>query len=304
MSLVLCLSSLPLFWSLLCLSFYLECALSSLSKPAHFSKSESRNEGPGREKEEGGKASRRETCGSSRCCGQLYEVPLALPKSWSRISSVALVLRGSEECVCVCVCVYMHACGLTLSYVDSSWPPRLYVAQQAPLSMGFCRQEYWSGLACPPLGDLPNPGIELAYPALAGRFLTTSATWEALIRRSLRLNEDIKEPWNDLPGILIRKERDSSEFALCQMRTQEKVAIYTPGEGSHQEPWSWTSHRTMGSKCLLCKPLHLWYCVTAAGADQDTTVLLQVIMKGWVPGIWMAEVPQVTPAQVSREPAL
>ena len=206
--------------------------------------------------------------------------------------------------VCVCVCVYMHACGLTLSYVDSSWPPRLYVAQQAPLSMGFCRQEYWSGLACPPLGDLPNPGIELAYPALAGRFLTTSATWEALIRRSLRLNEDIKEPWNDLPGILIRKERDSSEFALCQMRTQEKVAIYTPGEGSHQEPWSWTSHRTMGSKCLLCKPLHLWYCVTAAGADQDTTVLLQVIMKGWVPGIWMAEVPQVTPAQVSREPAL
>ena len=122
MSLVLCLSSLPLFWSLLCLSFYLECALSSLSKPAHFSKSESRNEGPGREKEEGGKASRRETCGSSRCCGQLYEVPLALPKSWSRISSVALVLRCSDECVCVCVCVcvYTHACGLTLSYVDSS----------------------------------------------------------------------------------------------------------------------------------------------------------------------------------------
>ena len=57
----------------------LEGALSSLSKPAHFSKSESRNEGPGREKEEGGKASRREACGSRRCCGQLYEVPLALP---------------------------------------------------------------------------------------------------------------------------------------------------------------------------------------------------------------------------------
>ena len=34
------------------------------------------------------------------------------------------------------------------------------VARQAPLSMGFSRQEYWSGLSCPPLGDLPKPGIE------------------------------------------------------------------------------------------------------------------------------------------------
>ena len=56
------------------------------------------------------------------------------------------------------------------------------VAHQAPLSMGFSRQEYWSGLPCPPPGDLPNPGIEptsLTCPALAGRFFTTSATWEA-----------------------------------------------------------------------------------------------------------------------------
>ena len=39
-------------------------------------------------------------------------------------------------------------------------------ACQAPLSMGFSRQEYWSGLPCPPPGDLPNPGIELTSPAL------------------------------------------------------------------------------------------------------------------------------------------
>ena len=36
------------------------------------------------------------------------------------------------------------------------------VAHQAPMSMGFSRQEYWSGLPCPPPGDLPNPGIEPA----------------------------------------------------------------------------------------------------------------------------------------------
>ena len=56
------------------------------------------------------------------------------------------------------------------------------VALQAPLSMGFSRQEYWSGLPCRPPGDLPNPGIEpmsLTSSALAGRFFSTSITWEA-----------------------------------------------------------------------------------------------------------------------------
>ena len=47
------------------------------------------------------------------------------------------------------------------------------VVHQAPLSMGFSRQEFWSGLPFPPPGDLPNPGIEPASPALAGRFFTT-----------------------------------------------------------------------------------------------------------------------------------
>ena len=50
------------------------------------------------------------------------------------------------------------------------------VAHQAPLSMGFSRQEYWSALPCPPLGDLPDPGIKamsLTFPALAGEFFTT-----------------------------------------------------------------------------------------------------------------------------------
>ena len=44
---------------------------------------------------------------------------------------------------------------------------------QAPLSMGFSRQEYWSGLPLHSPGDLPNPGIKPASPALAGRFFTT-----------------------------------------------------------------------------------------------------------------------------------
>ena len=56
------------------------------------------------------------------------------------------------------------------------------IAHQAPMSMGFSRQEYWSGLPCCPPGDLPGLGTEptsLTFVVLAGRFFATSATWEA-----------------------------------------------------------------------------------------------------------------------------
>ena len=64
---------------------------------------------------------------------------------------------------------------------DSVQPPWT-VANQAPLSMGFSRQGYWSGLPCPPPGDLPDPQTELTSlvsPALPGTFFTTSTIWEA-----------------------------------------------------------------------------------------------------------------------------
>ena len=73
----------------------------------------------------------------------------------------------------------------TCCLVAQSCPPfatQWTVAHQAPLSMGFSRQEYWSGLPCLSPGYLPDPGIKPAFllsPALAGRFFTTSATWEA-----------------------------------------------------------------------------------------------------------------------------
>ena len=72
-------------------------------------------------------------------------------------------------------------CAKSLHYVRLSvtlWT----IALQAPLSVGFSRQEYWSGLPCPLPGNLPNPGIEpffLTSSALAGGFFITRATWEA-----------------------------------------------------------------------------------------------------------------------------
>ena len=59
----------------------------------------------------------------------------------------------------MCVCVLTHFGCLRL------------IAPQASLSMGFCRQEYWTGLSCPPPGDLPDPGIEPAS-------LTSNLHWQ------------------------------------------------------------------------------------------------------------------------------
>ena len=78
------------------------------------------------------------------------------------------------------------------------------IACQAPLSMGFSRQEYWSGLPLPSPGDLPDTGIELTSfmsPALAGRFFTTSATHE--IKRHLLFGRKVM---TNLDSIL--KNRD------------------------------------------------------------------------------------------------
>ena len=75
--------------------------------------------------------------------------------------------------------IIMHVCVLSrFSHVRLCATPWT-VAHLAPLSVGFSRQEYWSGLPCPPPGDLPNPEVKpssVMSPALAGRFFTTIAT--------------------------------------------------------------------------------------------------------------------------------
>ena len=66
-------------------------------------------------------------------------------------------------CVCVCLCVCTRMWGLSCAQLFATpWT----VAHQAHLSIGFPRQEYWSGLTFPPVGDLSHPGIELSFPAL------------------------------------------------------------------------------------------------------------------------------------------
>ena len=73
-----------------------------------------------------------------------------------------------------CICIFLHfklyICSVVFCVLSSFSCVWLFatlwtVAHQAPLSMGFFRQEYWNGLQCPPAEDLPNPGTEPASPA-------------------------------------------------------------------------------------------------------------------------------------------
>ena len=74
-------------------------------------------------------------------------------------------------CCCCCCCLVPESCPNHCDTID-------YIACHAPLSVGFPRKEFWSGLPFPSPWDLPDQGIEpisFAFPALAGRFFTTES---------------------------------------------------------------------------------------------------------------------------------
>ena len=100
---------------------------------------------------------------------------------------------------------YRHSdLGLLASVLSYFSHVRLFVtlwtvALQAPLSMVFSRQEYWSGLPWPSPGDLPDPGIEpvcLKLPALAGMSFTTSTAWEVLLALEIWKKNSVIQPTN------------------------------------------------------------------------------------------------------------
>ena len=79
---------------------------------------------------------------------------------------------------CPRVCAVLLSCSVVS---DSVRPRGMCVACQAPLSMGFSRQEYWSGLSCPPPGDLPNPWIKPRSSALQVDSLLAELTCSLLL---------------------------------------------------------------------------------------------------------------------------
>ena len=87
------------------------------------------------------------------------------------------------------------------------------VARQAPLSLGFFKQEHWSGLPFPSPGDLADPGIKPAFPALAGGFWTT----EPPVRRQMSL---IQAAATSCPFQLMRLSLPHKQTHHCYQAAQ------------------------------------------------------------------------------------
>ena len=89
-----------------------------------------------------------------------------------------------------------------LLLVSYSFGTTWTAACQAPMGMGFPRQENWHGLPFPSPGHLPNTGVKsmsLVYPASVGKFFTNSATWEALPDEEKQVKEHLAQ--NGSPSI-------------------------------------------------------------------------------------------------------
>ena len=116
------------------------------------------------------------------------------------------------------------------------------VACQTPLSMGFSRQECWSGLSCPPPRDLPNTGIEpmsLMSPALAGRFFTTSSTKMYIVARPQH------RPDVNLPPIT---QETPSFSPLAPSGGQKRLRL--GGSAQREGP---TSGALLSARCCWCR---------------------------------------------------
>ena len=96
-------------------------------------------------------------------------------------------------------------------------------AYQAPLSMEFSRQEYWSGLQCPSPEDPPNPGIEPRSPALAGRFFTIWATREAP-RAGMVLGQKRAKPNNGPWEICHQQMGKKTEWGFQHLSNQSSFS--------------------------------------------------------------------------------
>ena len=135
---------------------------------------------------------------------------------------------------------HMHAKSLHVWLCVTLWT----LAHQAPLSVGFSRQEYWSGLPFPSPGDLRDPGMEpvsLTSPALADGFFTTSAPWMSRMKMS--------------PYFVSRKPGLASSrtpFLGCQEElSQPKVARLLVDWGTQDHPDSQRVFPSAGS--LACR---------------------------------------------------
>ena len=159
--------------------------------------------------------------------------------------------------------------------------PLYYIAHQAPLSLGFSRQEYWSGLLFPPPGHLPDPGIELRSPVLRlilyhlshqgipkkyyGHYLSSNTSKHFLwlqftLRKNLpfshptpSLGAHVLEPGGQLGALLTSGLVLSHGTRDC---TQQCILHDTSSPVLNRHPWTQGLHRLDHRLPVHCAPCH------------------------------------------------
>ena len=114
-----------------------------------------------------------------------------------------------------------------ISVVSSQSCTQLFVTQwtiacQAPLPMGFSRQEYQSGLPFPSPGDLPNPGIKPTSPALAGEFFYLWATIQSQKEGNITICDYIDWHWGHYVVKWIKSEKYHVRSLICEVLEKKK----------------------------------------------------------------------------------
>ena len=145
---------------------------------------------------------------------------------WQKQGLVELV-RGAIDALGLwrdCNFFFVTGCVCVLSYFSRVWffVTPWTVACQAPLSMGFSRQEYWSGLPCPPPGDLPDPGIEpmsLMSPALADGFFQANAGLPCYLKPwySFKSVSRVQKNKNKKAGVSIWSRKNRASWGKAQL---------------------------------------------------------------------------------------
>ena len=139
-----------------------------------------------------------------------------------------LIKEARHKTTCSMIHLINRWCAKSLQSCPTLPTPWTTGTQRVFLSMGFSRQEYWSGLPFPCPGDLPDPGIEpasLESPAPASRFFTTSATCEA---HSVITEVKQQDHWvRRFLGLWSGPTPQSGEYLYCMFTSLKLIKLYT-----------------------------------------------------------------------------